>query len=66
MGVPQGLLFSPIPAEGPYFLDNHGRLFEVDRKTFRFLQFGLRSTLVTGPFGAICHLALTRRRRYLK
>jgi hypothetical protein len=63
MGVPKGALFSPIPADGPYLLDDHGQFTEVDRETYTFLEWGFRIMMVTGPIGAVSHWALTRRSR---
>jgi hypothetical protein len=66
MGVPQGPLFSSIPADGPYFLDNHGQFTQVDRETYAFLVWGFRTMPVAGLIGAISHWALTRSSRRSK
>jgi hypothetical protein len=53
MGMPKGPLFAPIPIQGPYFLDNHGRLTEVDRGTYAILTWEFR-TLIALSGGLLC------------
>ena len=59
MGAPNGSLFVPIPPDGPYFLDNHGQLTEVDRATYTVLEWECRA-LAALTFGGICFGILMR------
>lgn len=65
MGVPNGSLFAPIPRDGPYFLDNHGQLTEVDRATYTLLEWECRA-LALLTFGGIGFGLLMRWFRHKK
>jgi hypothetical protein len=59
-GVPRGLLFSAIPAEGPYLLDDHGRFTEVSRETYVSLLWQGRVAVLATPLLMLCTLLLKR------
>jgi hypothetical protein len=53
-GVPSAPLLNPVPTEGPYFLDERGRLTEVTKQVFTLLMWQSRSVILLGAVGAIC------------
>jgi len=65
MGMPYGSRFFSIPSEGPYYLDNHGQLTEVDRGTYAFLEWGWLA-LMTLSLGGIGFGLLMRWFRHKK
>jgi hypothetical protein len=62
-GVPSIPVFKPIPATGPYFLDNHGHLTEVSRQIFSILMWQDRSVILLWPLAGICFWLLKRQRQ---
>jgi hypothetical protein len=62
-GVPKTPLFDPMPAQGPYFLDEHGHLTEVDSRIYSWLVWQSRSIFLTLPLGGLSLWLLRRRKK---
>lgn len=62
-GVPSIPVFKPIPAIGPYLLDNRGHFTEVSRQIVSILIWQERSLVLLWPLAGVCLWLLRRLRQ---